>query len=219
MTWVNTPPKLEEEKKEDDEEEGGGEEEAGESTEEEPPSEEEGKEDDGGEEEEEPELSEGGTPIEVKTPKYFKEEDHYLRVPHADFEHIKTLETTAMSSVNTQPNLRVHVLCAGIRYGNGERTFYDHFQKAWIQDPKALPIIGEGNNLIPTIHVNDLANLVRRVVIENPKDHPYIFAIDKTRNPTQKRLVTWISKGLGTGEVASVPEKTVSNNSGCRDKI
>lgn len=28
--------------------------------------------------------------------------------------------------------LRVHVLCAGVRYGNGERTFYDHFQKAWI---------------------------------------------------------------------------------------
>ena len=49
-----------------------------------------------------------------------------------------------MSSVNTQPKLRVHVLCSGIRYGNGERTFYDHFQKAWIQDPVELPIIGDG---------------------------------------------------------------------------
>jgi len=117
-----------------------------------------------------------------------------------------------MSSVNTQPKLRVHVLCSGIRYGNGERTFYDHFQKAWIQNPTALPIIGEGNNLVPTIHVNDLANLVRRVVIENPKVHPYIFAIDKTRNPTQKRLITFISKGLGTGEVASVDEKLIPDN-------
>ena len=70
--------------------------------------------------------------IEVKKPIYFKETDYHLRVPHEHFNSIKTLETTAMSSVNTQPMLRVHVLCSGIRYGNGERTFYDHFQKAWI---------------------------------------------------------------------------------------
>jgi adenylate kinase len=37
-----------------------------------------------------------------------------------------------MSSTTTQPLLRVHVLCTGVRYGNGERTFYDHFFKAWI---------------------------------------------------------------------------------------
>jgi hypothetical protein len=50
-------------------------------------------------------------------------------------------------------------------------------------------VIGDGKNLVPTIHVIDLARLVRRVVIENPKEHPYIFAIDKTSNPTQKRIV------------------------------
>jgi len=127
MTWVNTPPKLEEEKKEgEDEEEGGEGDEAAESSEEEPPSEEEGKEVDEEAEEPDAEVDENGEAIVVKTPLYFKESDHHLRVPHADFEHIKTLETTAMSSVNTQPKLRVHVLCSGIRYGNGERTFYDH---------------------------------------------------------------------------------------------
>lgn len=125
----------------------------------------------------------------IKQPIFFKETDYHLRVPHAKFQHLKTLETVAMSSVKTQPKLRVHVLCSGIRYGNGERIFYDHFQKAWIQNPLALPVVGEGKNLVPTIHVIDLARLVRRVVIENPKEHPYIFAIDKTPNPTQKRLV------------------------------
>ena len=122
-----------------------------------------------------------------------------------------------MSSVNTQPKLRVHVLCSGIRYGNGERTFYDHFQMAWIQSPAKLPMIGEGENLIPTIHVIDLAKLVRRVVIEDPKVHPYIFAIDKTRKPTQKRLLSEISKGIGTGEIASVPAETVSDDQGWRE--
>jgi len=124
MTWVNTPPKLEEEVKEGDEEEAGDPEPVEES-EEEPPSEEEQKEEE--DEEQEPELDENGEPVVVKTPLDFKETDYHLRVPHPAFDHIKTLETTAMSSVNTQPKLRVHVLCSGIRYGNGEQTFYDHF--------------------------------------------------------------------------------------------
>lgn len=113
-----------------------------------------------------------------------------------------------MSSVKTQPKLRVHVLCSGIRYGNGERIFYDHFQKAWIQNPRALPVIGDGKNLVPTIHVIDLARLVRRVVIENPKEHPYIFAIDKTPNPSQKRIVQAISKGIGTGLIENVSRES-----------
>lgn len=221
MTWVNTPPKLEEEAKEgeDGEEEGeaAAEEEA---SEEEPPSEEEeNKEGAEDEEEAEPELDENGEPIVVKEPLYFKETDYHLRVPHAQFNHIKTLETTAMSAVNTQPKLRVHVLCSGIRYGNGERTFYDHFQKGWIQDPIALPIIGEGENLVPTIHIIDLARLVRRVVIEAPKVHPYIFAIDKTRKPTQKRIVTEISKGMGTGQVANVSADSIADSLGWKEQL
>ena len=104
MTWVNTPPKFEEEKKEGDDDDGDGEPEPEEESEEEPESEKEG-EDDGGDEgsqaDEDPELDPEGNPIEIKQPLYFKEEDYHLRVPHADFEHIKTLETTAMSSVNT----------------------------------------------------------------------------------------------------------------------
>ena len=71
--------------------------------------------------------------------------------------------------------------------------------------------------MIPTIHVIDLARLVRRVVIEAPKEHPYIFAIDKTRKPTQKRLLTEISKGMGTGQVASVSADTVSDDQGWKD--
>ena len=134
MTWVNTPPKLEEDKVEGEDEEEGEAAAEEEPSEEEPPSEEEEENKEGGEDEEDKdeELDENGEPIVVKQPLYFKESDYHLRVPHAQFNHIKTLETTAMSSVNTQPKLRVHVLCSGIRYGNGERTFYDHFQKSWI---------------------------------------------------------------------------------------
>ena len=75
-----------------------------------------------------------------------------------------------------------------------------------------MPIIGEGENLVPTIHIIDLARLVRRVVIENPKIHPYIFAIDKTRKPTQKRIITEVSKGMGTGKIMSVKESDITDN-------
>lgn len=107
-----------------------------------------------------------------------------------------------MSSVNTQPKLKVHVLCSGIRYGNGEETFYELFKQAWLQSPYNLPHTGKGDNLIPTIHVIDLARLVKRIVDTKP-NHPYIFAIDRTKKPTQKRLIESISKGIGTGQVMS----------------
>ena len=103
--------------------------------------------------------------------------------------------------------LKVHVLCTGIRYGNGERIFYDHFQKAWIQSPIQLPILGKGDNLIPTIHIIDLARLVCRIVSDKP-DHPYIFAIDRTKKPTQKRIVQAIANGMGTGQASSVEVDT-----------
>ena len=64
-----------------------------------------------------------------------------------------------------------------------------------------------------------MARLVRRVVVEAPKLHPYIFAIDKTRKPTQKRLITEIAKGMGTEKVAVVPAESVKNSDGCREKI
>jgi adenylate kinase len=80
------------------------------------------------------------------------------------YQQIKTLESLAMSSVKTQPKLTVHVLCSGIRYGLGENRLYELFKAAWLQNPGALSYSGKGENLIPTIHVIDLARLTRRMV-------------------------------------------------------
>ena len=92
MTWVNTPPKFTEERPE------------GEDAEEaEPEAEEEEEEEEEKPEGEEPaeQLDENGEPIVRAKPLFFKESDHHLRVPHAKYEHLKTLETLAMSSTNT----------------------------------------------------------------------------------------------------------------------
>lgn len=50
----------------------------------------------------------------------------------------------------------------------------------------------------------DLAQIVRRIVVENPKVYPYIFAIDRSKKPTQKRIVTSIAKNMGTDKVDHV---------------
>ena len=105
MTWVNTPPKFEELKDGEEGEEGGEEGGEGEDEESSEPGEDylADKEKKDEEDVEEPveETSENGTPIVIKKPVFYKEEDFYLRVPHANFEALKTLETVAMSAVNT----------------------------------------------------------------------------------------------------------------------
>jgi adenylate kinase len=101
-----------------------------------------------------------------------------------------------MSSVNTQPKLKVHVLCSGLRYGKGEDAFYEIFKSAWLYN--YIYYKGKGDNLVPTIHITDLARLVQRIVNDKP-NHPYIFAVDRTKKPTIKRIFETICKGIGNG--------------------
>lgn len=124
MTWVNTLPKLKvegeedeaaegEEEKEDSDEFSDAEEWAVEDSDEKP-------EEEGAEEDEEAKK-----PPEVL---YLKESDRDRRVPHERYIPHKNLETLALSAPKTQKNLKVHVLCCGIRYGHGEGAFFNHYK-------------------------------------------------------------------------------------------
>jgi adenylate kinase len=66
-----------------------------------------------------------------------------------------------------------------------------------------LPYIGDGTNLLPTIHVTDLARIVKKIYETKP-ERKYIFAIDNNLKPTQKRLISAISNGIGTGLIESI---------------
>jgi len=46
-----------------------------------------------------------------------------------------------------------------------------------------LPYVGDGNNLVPTIHVTDLARIVLKVFEKKP-ERQYIFAVDNNLKPT-----------------------------------
>jgi hypothetical protein len=51
--------------------------------------------------------------------------------------------------------------------------------------------------------VTDLARMVKKIYESKP-ERKYIFAIDNNKKPTQKKLITAISNGIGTGLVESI---------------
>lgn len=57
---------------------------------------------------------------------------------------------------------------------------------------------------MPTIHVKDLARMVKKISDSPPENQQYIFGIDNTKKPTQMKLIQAISDGIGTGLVESI---------------
>lgn len=53
--------------------------------------------------------------------------------------------------------LITYVVAAGLTYGQGEDIFHFMFKMAWYGGIAHLPVFGDGQNFVPTIHVLDLA--------------------------------------------------------------
>ena len=131
----------------------------------------------------------------------FTEQDYVKRRASNEYARIKEVEDRVLNF--KKENVKTYVISAGVLYGLGEAIFNHHFERAWKQDPQKLPIIGEGKNFVPTIHVKDLARMVKKI-FESPPEQQYIFGIDNTKRPTQKKLIQAISDGIGTGLAESV---------------
>jgi nucleoside-diphosphate-sugar epimerase len=73
---------------------------------------------------------------------------------------------------------------------------------AWLsnQIDHTLPILNDGKNLIPTIHINDFVSLIKRIIEKTP-DAVYIIAVDKTKDRSLKNIITSISKSVGNSKV------------------
>ena len=85
------------------------------------------------------------------TGKIYKDEDSDMRVPLPKYQSLKQIEMSALALMKHNYNLRVHVVCSGFLYGNGEQNdiFYEFFRRAWVSlHPKlaALPVVAGGKN-------------------------------------------------------------------------
>jgi len=65
--------------------------------------------------------------------------------------------------------VKTYVLASGIQYGKGESILNTHFKQAYLQEPLRLPYLEQGNNKVPTIHVSDLAKMVKKVYDSKPE--------------------------------------------------
>ena len=132
----------------------------------------------------------------------FREKDYKQRVPIEFYKRFKEYEDYLLDL--KFENLNIYILCAGIPYGGCETTFNYFFKSAWLQNPIELPYYNEGNNLVPTIHIKDLARMVKRIA-DNKAEFPYIFAFDRTKDTSLKNIISSISKNIGSGKTVSIP--------------
>eukprot|EP00801_Mesodinium_rubrum_P001134 Mrub_01134.p1 GENE.Mrub_01134~~Mrub_01134.p1 ORF type:complete len:663 (+),score=138.18 Mrub_01134:340-2328(+) len=149
----------------------------------------------------------------------FEEDDFPLRTPYAGYEELKLFETRCMNLANKYNHLSCYVVACGLTYGNGEDLLFEYFKQAWLQDPAELPIMNDGLNHIPTVHVIDVARLVYKILVQRPT-RQYIIAVDKTNycpntakdNSRAYNIVKSISVNIGSGKVKMVPAETMLNN-------
>ena len=127
---------------------------------------------------------------------YYKDSDYNLRIPNQKYRKYKIIESKALSITN--PNIKVYIICPGFIYGCGENFFFEIFRDIYLG--KKIPLFGEGKNSIPTIHIIDLIKIIKRVIEKKPYIK-YIFAVDKTKNPSLNNILKSISKAIGDGKI------------------
>jgi adenylate kinase len=93
------------------------------------------------------------------------------------------------------------VINSGLIYGMGEDVLFPLFKQA-LEQKQPLAIYGGGGNRIPTIHVDDLAQLTFDLAFSNASG--FFYAADHA-SVTQGQLITLISQTIGNGKVDQLP--------------
>ncbi|EER18593.1 hypothetical protein Pmar_PMAR008923 [Perkinsus marinus ATCC 50983] len=119
------------------------------------------------------------------------------------FESLLELENTG--DVSSIIELRGEHYVVRRLLGDTLRERYDDFRAAWLGQ-ETHRIIGDGDNIIPTLHVRDLARCVKHLSAATEKQ-PYIVAVDESFTD-QKGILTAVVNHLGAG----VPIPSISRD-------
>ncbi|XP_071601766.1 adenylate kinase 7 [Heliangelus exortis] len=134
----------------------------------------------------------------------FTDEDYRRRKPHPNFvNHINAEKLVLKLGKTNQRKFSTYVVASGHQYGSGEGVLHYFFKLCWLSDTPKIPVFGDGNNFIPTIHVLDLAAVLQNVAEHRPKSY-YILAIDGSMHSLQE-LIKCISKNVGPGKIEKIP--------------
>ncbi|KAG9344723.1 hypothetical protein JZ751_010410, partial [Albula glossodonta] len=136
----------------------------------------------------------------------FTEEDYRRRRSHPNFKEQLSVEKLVLKMGKTKKSkLSTYVVASGLQYGMGENIFHYFFKASWLGEVSRIPVFGSGKNIIPTIHVNDLAGVIQNIIDHKPKTH-YIMAVDDCNN-TIGDIVKAISDVVGPGRTENVPKE------------
>uniref|UniRef100_A0A8C4FGG7 Adenylate kinase 7b n=1 Tax=Dicentrarchus labrax TaxID=13489 RepID=A0A8C4FGG7_DICLA len=112
----------------------------------------------------------------------FTDEIFWRRRAHPNFKQHTDLEKRVAKMGKTNMKLfSTYVVASGLQYGMGEQTFHFFFKTAWLGREGEIPVFGDGNNIVPTVHINDLASVIQNVIEQRPKPY-YLLAVDYSNN-------------------------------------
>lgn len=135
----------------------------------------------------------------------FTEDDYRRRKPHPNFkEHISAEKTVIKNGKTNKAKLVTYVVASGLTYGAEENIFHFLFKAAWHNAPHLL-CFGNGENIIPTIHIKDLAAVIQNIADSRPKVR-YLIAKDESNNKLDE-IVKAVSQNLGTGKVKMISQE------------
>ncbi|XP_066043085.1 adenylate kinase 7 [Chamaea fasciata] len=154
-------------------------------------------------------------PENAETP--FNDHDFHKRKAHPNFmEYINAEKHIVKLGKTNKEKFSTYVVASGHQYGAEEDLFHYFFKLCWLGETPAIPVFGDGDNIIPTIHIRDLAIVLQNVADHRP-DFQYILAVDTSMH-TLEELVKCISKNVGPGKIEKVPEANAFLNKGLTQK-
>lgn len=141
-------------------------------------------------------------PTEEEEKPTFGDDGYQKRVAHPRYQHWRDLEH--LTKVANSETLHTNIICSGLTYGREmDHFFHSLFRAAWHFQP--LPLLTSGSNIVPLIHVEDLANLVFKVGNSNDViAQRYILGVDRG-NCSLGGVVKAVNEHVGCGETYLVP--------------
>ncbi|XP_005952200.1 adenylate kinase 7 isoform X2 [Haplochromis burtoni] len=147
-------------------------------------------------------CSKPADPDDLELP--FTDAIFWSRRAHPNFERHIDLEKRVVKMGKTDRQLfSTYVVAAGLQYGMGEQIFHYFFKKSWLGEDG--PVFGDGENIVPTIHIHDLASVVCSVIQHQPRPY-YLLAVDDSNN-TMEEIVKKIASVLGPGKIQKKPSE------------
>uniref|UniRef100_A0A1A7YRV3 Adenylate kinase 7b n=1 Tax=Iconisemion striatum TaxID=60296 RepID=A0A1A7YRV3_9TELE len=96
------------------------------------------------------------SPAENNLKLLLTDEMFWRRKAHPSFVQHLDLEKRVVRLGKSNPALfSTYVVASGLQYGMGEQIFYSSFKNSWLG--KEAELFGDGKNVVPTIHISDLA--------------------------------------------------------------